>query len=533
LPLRHRMFETPPMTRKRRPRLATVLFTDIVGSSEIAVEVGDRRWKALLEAHHAVVRQALRRFGGRELDTAGDGFFAVFDGQEAAIRCACEIATGVREIGLEIRAGLHIGEAPEIGGKVGGVTVHAGARIAATGGTGDVIVSSVLHDLVPGARFEFEDLGVRKLKGIPEDMRLWRVTSLDGIPLLGPLDPVQAARRRELVPPAPDRRIPLLVGGIVGIGTIAILVAVLALRDGGEPSGRRPVPPIPPKTLVRIDAASMQIEDRFALSDNALDIAYSEDRVWVMEKGILEVLGSRSSEMERIGLEFSPCALAPAVEGVIVGDCEHHRLYRVDTDLHVSSWHDVPRFGDSFSVLRTDRDLWVLASHSDRSVEDRLYRIDPSSGRVLGHRTLLDSKADAFEFIEGAGYIWTFDFDDGTILRVSPTTLDLSEIDDSGSQPDSISSNDAWVWVSDAGPGWIVQIDAARGEVVRKVDAYGLVTSGDEEVWVLDLDRLYRIDEEGAITGPLELPYVDGGHFGNPTAYGAGSVWIAVRPEDL
>jgi hypothetical protein len=511
-----------------------VLFTDIVRSSEIAVEVGDRRWKALLEAHHAVVRQALRRSGGRELDTAGDGFFAVFDGQEAAIRCACEIAAGVREIGLEIRAGLHIGEAPEIGGKVGGVTVHAGARIAATGGAGDVIVSSVLHDLVPGARFGFEDLGVRQLKGIPEDMRLWRVTSLDGIPLLGPLDPVQAARRRELVPSAPDRRIPLLVGGIVGIAVIAILVVILAVRDGDVPRRGRPIEPIPPKTLVRIDASNMKIEEHFTLSDQALDITYSADRLWIMEEGILEVLApSPSSEMERTGLQFTPCALAPTSSGVIVGDCEHHRLYRVDTDLRVSPWHDVPRYGDSFSVLQTDRDLWVLGSMEDRSIEDRLYRIDPTSGEVLGRRTLAGSRGDAFEFTEAGGAIWTFDFDDGTILRVSPTTLDLTEADDAGSQPDSIASNDRWVWVSDAGPGLIVQIDAARAEVERRIEAYGLVTSGDDEVWVLDLDRLYRIDEEGTVTGPLELPYVDGGHFGNPTAYGAGSVWIAVRPEDF
>jgi hypothetical protein len=509
-----------------------VLFTDIVGSSEIAVEVGDRRWKALLEAHHAVVRQALRRSGGKELDTAGDGFFAVFDGQEAAIRCACEIATGVREIGLEIRAGLHIGEAPEIGGKVGGVTVHAGARIAATGGAGDVIVSSVLRDLVPGARVEFEDLGPRELKGIPEDMRLWRVTSLDGIPLLGPLDPAQAARRRELVPPAPDRRIPLIVGGIVGIGTIAILLAVVALRDEQEPSGRGSIPPIPPKTLVRIDAAAMQIEGRFTLNDQALDITYSEDRIWVMEEGLLEVLRSSSSEMETKGLEFTPCALSSATDGVIVGDCEHHRLYRVNTDLRVSRWHDVPAFGDSFSVLQTDRDLWVLAARSDRSADDRLYRLDPSSGEVLGWRRLVDSRDDAFEFTEAGGAIWTFDFDDGRIIRISPTTLEITEVE-SGSQPDSVASSEGSVWVSDAGPGEVIQFDAANGDVVGRPPIYGLLTSGDHSVWVLDLDRLYRIDEEGTITGPLELPYVDGGHFGNPTAYGAGSVWIAVRPEDF
>jgi class 3 adenylate cyclase len=105
------MDETPAVAPRRQAQLATVLFTHIVGSSEIAVEVGDRRWKALLEAHNAIVRRALRRHGGRELDTAGEGFFAVFDRQAEAIRCAVEIVEGVRTVGLEVRAGLHVGEA--------------------------------------------------------------------------------------------------------------------------------------------------------------------------------------------------------------------------------------------------------------------------------------------------------------------------------------------------------------------------------------------------------------------------------------
>ena len=174
------------MSRRGRSKLVTILFTDIVGSSDIAVAVGDRRWKVLLEAHNRIVRQVLRRHGGKELDTAGDGFFAVFDRQAEAIRCAVEIVEGVREIGLEVRAGLHVGEAELIGGKVGGVAVHTGARVGAIGGPGEIVVSSVLRDLVPGAGIDFQDLGDRRLKGVPEEVRLWAVRSVNGVDLARP-----------------------------------------------------------------------------------------------------------------------------------------------------------------------------------------------------------------------------------------------------------------------------------------------------------------------------------------------------------
>ena len=134
----------------------TVLFTDIVGSTELATRLGDRRWHDLLEAHHAIVRRNLERFGGVEVDTAGDGFFAVFDGPARAIRCAAAVRDEVAGLGIEIRAGLHAGEVEIRGGSVAGLAVHIGARVAAVAGAGEVIVSSTVRDLVAGSGFEFE-----------------------------------------------------------------------------------------------------------------------------------------------------------------------------------------------------------------------------------------------------------------------------------------------------------------------------------------------------------------------------------------
>ena len=155
--------------------LATVLFTDLVGSTEQAAELGDRRWRDLLEQHHHAVRRELALYDGRELDTAGDGFFATFDGPARAIRCAGAIVESVRALGLRVRAGLHTGEVELLDGKVAGIAVSIGARVAAQAGPGEVLVSGTVKELVAGSGLEFEDRGVVPLKGVPGEWRLFAV----------------------------------------------------------------------------------------------------------------------------------------------------------------------------------------------------------------------------------------------------------------------------------------------------------------------------------------------------------------------
>ena len=155
--------------------LATVLFTDIVGSTAKAIELGDRAWRELLERHHALIRRELVRFRGAELDVAGDGFFARFDGPARAVRCACAISERVGELELEIRAGLHTGECELMDGKVGGIAVHIGARVAKEARPGEVLVSSTVKDLVAGSGLRFRERGTAELKGIPEGWRLYAV----------------------------------------------------------------------------------------------------------------------------------------------------------------------------------------------------------------------------------------------------------------------------------------------------------------------------------------------------------------------
>jgi class 3 adenylate cyclase len=156
--------------------LATVLFTDIVGSTEKAAALGDQRWRRLLDDHHATIRRVLARFRGREVKTTGDGFLATFDGPARGVRCACAITEEIKSLGIEVRAGLHTGECEMMGDDVGGIAVHIGARVAALAGAGEVLVSSTVKDLVAGSGLSFGARGSQTLKGIPGE---WQIFAAD------------------------------------------------------------------------------------------------------------------------------------------------------------------------------------------------------------------------------------------------------------------------------------------------------------------------------------------------------------------
>jgi class 3 adenylate cyclase len=171
----HEFLEGLSTPREPDRVLATVLFTDIVGSTARAAELGDSAWRELLARHHTLVRGELVRFRGEELDTAGDGFFAAFDGPGRAIECACAIRDSLRSLDLEIRAGVHTGECERVDGKLGGIAVPTGARIASLAEPGEVLVSSTVKDLVAGSGIAFEDRGSHELKGVPGEWRLYAV----------------------------------------------------------------------------------------------------------------------------------------------------------------------------------------------------------------------------------------------------------------------------------------------------------------------------------------------------------------------
>jgi class 3 adenylate cyclase/tetratricopeptide (TPR) repeat protein len=203
---------------------ATVLFTDIVGSTERAAELGDRDWHELLDQHHAHVRREIRRFGGREVNTAGDGFLATFERPARAIRCAWAIREVVRKLGLEVRSGLHAGEVEGHARDLSGIVVHTGARVAAQANPGEILVSGTVRDLVAGSGFGFEDRGVHALKGVPGE---WRLHAVERVPTGAP-----SSEGRHWIPELGRRRVQL-IAAVVGLLVVAGAIAV-ATRDASR-----------------------------------------------------------------------------------------------------------------------------------------------------------------------------------------------------------------------------------------------------------------------------------------------------------
>jgi class 3 adenylate cyclase len=198
-------------------RVVTVLFTDIVSSTELAARIGDRQWRELLAEYRGIVRRTLRRTGGHEIDDAGDGFFAVFDHPAGAIACAGALRDEVRTNGLEVRSGIHMGEVETQGAKLGGIAVHIGARVCAQAGPGEVLVSGTVRDVVRGSDYGFVDLGTRALKGVPEEVRLYSVTLADT-----PQIRVGAGGRRRY----------LIVGAPILAAVVAAALVVMLTRGG-------------------------------------------------------------------------------------------------------------------------------------------------------------------------------------------------------------------------------------------------------------------------------------------------------------
>ena len=242
---------------KSQRYLVTVLFTDIVGSTGKAAELGDRRWRELLRRHHELVRQELWRFGGRELSTTGDGFLATFKRPEQAIACARAVSDAVRGLGIEIRSGLHAGEVEVIEGTIGGIAVHTAARVAAHAGPGEVLVSRALRDFVAGSGWTFEDRGAHELKGVPGEWRLYAVSGEPPeLPAAGGWERARQTRLlRSAASLARRRRVPLAfatlaLGFLLGLG---ILFAWRSADRGGESGERKVVAVLPFENLGAAD----------------------------------------------------------------------------------------------------------------------------------------------------------------------------------------------------------------------------------------------------------------------------------------
>ena len=241
--------------RSGATRLATVLFLDVVGSTRIAAEMGDERWRSTLTRFRRLVRAQLKAFDGREEDTAGDGFFATFTQPASAIRCAASIIRDVQEIGIDVRCGIHIGEVGTVEGRPGGMGVHVGARLMALAGPAEILCTTTVRELVLGSNIEFAERGTQSLRDVPGEWQIFAVTHAPG-PLPPKLEPEAARVRWEAAALTGRPRMPLV---LLGSGVVVLVLAGTILAFGS-----RDQPDVPP-ALVRIDPATNQIVQNVGL----------------------------------------------------------------------------------------------------------------------------------------------------------------------------------------------------------------------------------------------------------------------------
>jgi class 3 adenylate cyclase/streptogramin lyase len=499
--------------------LATVLFTDIVGSTKLAAELGDRRWRQLLARHHAFVRRQLRQHGGREVDTAGDGFFATFDQPGRAIDCAVEIIRGMKRMSVDIRAGIHMGEVEVIGPKVGGIAVHIGSRIMSMAGPGEVMVSSTVRDLMAGSDLTFSDEGFHELKGVPAQWRLYSVEAAAG-------EESEAAEEAVALPgegePVRPFRTPWLVALIV-----AGLVAAVAIPSILVLSGRGPPPFTPrPNTVVRLDPGTGEVISGANVGTTPMSVAYGNGGLWVAnfdDRTIQRVDPETSEPGPAIGLTLRghPDGIAVGGGFVWVASGISGLVFKVDptTNAAVPIETGVGLSGVAFGegavwvtnagtdeVLRIDPESGAISRISlpegsspqgiavgagavwvANSLKGNVARIDADTGQVVVAIPLLRGQPEQVAF--GEGYVWVTSYSDDSVTRIDPRSNQGTIIDRVGNGPAGVAAGQGAVWVADSLDGTVARIDTDSARVVAQIglgsglSPAGVAVTGDA-VWV-------------------------------------------------
>jgi class 3 adenylate cyclase/streptogramin lyase len=474
------------MSRRSGERrfLATVLFTDIVGSTDLAVEFGDRRWRELLARHHAIVRGELKRYDGKEIDTAGDGFFATFESPASAIRCACAASDGVRELGVEIRAGIHVGECEQMGKKVGGIAVHTAARVLGAAQAGEVLVSGTTKELVGGAGVDFEDRGTHQLKGVPGDWRLFAVDAVDRAKRSPPADPAEAERRRAAILPAPllRRRRGRLLAGASAIVLAAAGTAFVLTR------GEAQIVP-QPNTASRIDATSHRFAQTIPVGDQPVGVAAGEGAIWVINAG--------DSTVTRIDPTASPAVRATkSTQGSPTG------------------------------IAAGEGSAWITTGFGTVSGQSELIAVDPASDDVQ-KATDLPSGTNALA--AGAGFLWVADTVRNEVLKINPKSHVVApDHIPVGNQPVAIAVLDGdapSVWVADELSDTVTRIDPSTGEprLLGLASAPTGIAVGARSVWVTTEDNtVVRLDVQGNTLTTVGVPAGPAS-----VAVGRDGVWVA------
>ncbi len=515
--------ETGPMPRREQAQqrlLVTVLFTDIVASTERAAAVGDKRWRQLVGAHHALIRRELKRHHGREIDTAGDGFFATFDQPADAIRCAEAIVNGVKRLGIEVRAGIHMGEVEVIGPKVGGIAVHIGARVMAKAGPGQVVVSSTVRDLMSGSDLRFEDLGVQELKGVPAQWRLYAIEPS------GPPSPedvrADAAEEEE----ARSRRSPKRLG-VLATALVVLAAASVALILGHRSGGGGFV--VAANTVARIDPTSGKVAGGATVGTTPTTIAYGDGTLWVgnFDDRTLQLVDVSSGNAGSAfgGLTGNPTALAVGYGYVWVTVFQGGAL-RIDPRQHnAASPVDVGTGAQGISVGLGS--VWITNSQ-----DDTLLRIDPASNPPRVAQAIpLDAGSSPVGVAVGAGSVWVAENLKGAVVRVDPVTGQIQQtIHLLRGNPEQLAFGDGYLWASNPSDDSVMRVDPRTnsGFTITSVgNGPRGIAAGPAGVWVANsLDGTAAEIEGTRVVRRVEL----GSAFSvDAVAETPGAVWVTVH----
>jgi class 3 adenylate cyclase len=459
----------------------TILFTDIVDSTIRAGELGDERWRQILRSHHATIRRELKHYGGHEVDNAGDGFFAAFSSPAAAIRCACAIVDAVRPLGIEVRAGVHVGESVRVGDKPGGMAVHIGSRIAGNAGPSEVAVSGTVRDLTTGSGIAFEDRGMTSLKGVEGEWRIYAVARK------GDLVP------RELVPERPPTDRPprrnRWVALAVALATIAAAVgAFVVFRDTGEP-GPTASPPGP--------TAATYTNGLFRIDPETMEVTSANDQVRI------------------------PLAMVRADESLWAASLEQVAKYNPETNTYVARL-DIERNFAVIDMVVADGSLWVL-DHV-LGVDDILYEVDLRTNEFV-REVGLGLATEGLVVRQGEFWVAS---SEGDLLRLDPRSGQILGRVRFGGNPGELATDGDSLFVLDPIEGAVYRADPSS-ERVERVGVEGAlgIAVGAGRLWVTTDKGLLLGLNLRSLVAETTVPLDDTRAF--EVAVGPTAVWIGTR----
>ena len=506
--------------------LTTVLMTDIVGSTEHAAELGDSGWRDLVSEHHAIVRRALRRHHGREIDTAGDGFFATFDAPAAAVECARDISRQMVPLGIEIRAGIHVGEVEQLGKKVAGITVPIAARIMASAGGGEVLVSSTVRDLAAGAGLEFEDRGSRELKGVPGEWHIYAVVR-DAEEQPEPKAEAAARERRTAAVrraasrPIWQRHPRASAAAVLGLAVIIAVAGILAWKPWQTPA----LASVSENSIGIIDPQRDEVVKEISVGLSPGGIAFDDSDAWVTNTGadtVSQINLSTGSVENWIEVGHGPKGIAVAEGSVWVANSGDRTISRINAQTGSVVGKPLEVGNGPTAIAAIGSTLWV-ANATDSTVVS----VDAQTG-IVGHPASVSATPIALA-VDGSG-LWLASEDAASVSHLDPITgIPRAAPIQLSARPSALALDAESVWVT-ATDGTVTRIDRGTGRVTATIDVGGelaaIVISG-ASIWVGDhAGNVYQLDAYNPTAPPRRIPTTSAVA---ALALVQGDVWLAAQ----